>query len=331
MKKLLCLCLLSTTVASFAQKFDPSALIAGARSDINYLGGEYLSPVGKSLAIGLNNGWYTSAKTHKVGRVEVMFTPTVVFIPKADRSFTIDPTKLSELELFDPNDNVAPTAAGESNPGPVLEYKNQFANYRFEMPEGSGWNVLPFAHAQIAVGLPFNTDVSFRYIPEVSLFGEGGKVGMYGFAVKHDVLQWLPGGKALPFDVSAMVGYTKLDFSLPIDDSTPDGGEVAMSSSGYTIRGLISKKLLFITFLGGVGYNSGTTDINIRGTYAYTDPQTGINTSIQDPLSTTATSSGFVGQAGIRLKFLWVMCFSADYTFGAYSAATAGIGASIDF
>lgn len=331
MKTLYTLLICCVTSSAFAQYFDPSAVIAGAKSDMNYLAGEYLSPVGRSLATGLNNGWYNTAKTHKVGRFDIMITPTLVFVPKVDQTFTIDPARLSELQLFDPNDDVTPTAAGEATTGPTLEYKNQLANYSFNMPQGSGYSFLPFASAQAAVGLPFNTDVSLRYMPAISLLPEGGKIGMFGFAVKHDVLQWIPGGKALPFSVSVMTGYTKVDFSLPIDDSTPDGGEVAMSSSGYTIRGLISKKLLFVTFYGGVGYNSGTTDININGTYEYEDPQTGFNTSIEDPVATSTTASGVIGQAGVRLKFLMVLCLSADYTFGAYSAATVGLGTSIDF
>ena len=76
--------------------------------------------------------------------------------------------------------------------------------------------------------------------------------------------------------------------------------------------------------------------INVNGTYSY-ETQTApglppVTTSIKDPVALTADdASGFVGNVGFRLKFLWVMAFSADYTFGAYSSATAGLGFSVDF
>ena len=160
---------------------------------------------------------------------------------------------------------------------------------------------------------------------------------MFGFGIKHDILQWIPGDKVIPFDASVFFGYTSVNVNMDLDDgSGNDDQEAVIKSKGYTFRALVSKKLLFFTPYVGLGYNSAQTDINVNGTYSY-ETQTApglppVTTSIKDPVALTADdASGFVGNVGFRLKFLWVMAFSADYTFGAYSSATAGLGFSVDF
>jgi hypothetical protein len=318
---------------SFAQLLNPAPFVAGAEADANYLGGEYLSPFGKALANGLNNAWYTTAKTHKTGRFDVMFHPTLVFIPETDRTFEIDETRLEELQLVDPNVSTAQTAAGEDSEGPArLEYQNSLISTQFDAPAGTGVRVLPYVTAQVNVGLPFNTDISIRYIPTVDIpFVEGAQVGMYGFGIKHDIVQWFGLDKVLPIDISIQANYSQLDFNAPIEGGD-DGKEIVMSSRGYSARALISKKLAFLTVYGAAGYNGGTTDINLNGTYSFTNPSNPTeNVEVQDPVATSVEANGMVGQLGLRLKFLYVMCFSADYTFGAYNSVTAGLGVSIDF
>ncbi len=334
MKKVLLLHCLLISCFAFGQVFNPGPFVAGAKEDANYLGGEYLRPMGKALATGLNNGWYTTAKTHGSGRFDLMLHPTLVFIPKVDRTFQIDPARLTELELVNPSEATANTAAGARTSGPArLRYEQLIGSAEFDAPAGTGLSVLPFITAQLNVGLVFDTDLSLRYIPSVGVPGfDGAKVDMFGFGVKHNPLQWLPGDKLLPFDVAVMFNYSQLNFSAPIQGGD-NNKEIVMKASGYSARALLSKKLLFVTFYGGVGYNSGTTDINLNGTYTFDnpDPTNPNDITVTDPVATTATNNGMIGQVGVRLKFLFIMCFSADYTFGAYDAVTAGLGFSVDF
>lgn len=334
MKKVLLLPCLLISCMAFGQLFNPGPFIAGAKEDANYLGGEYLRPIGKALATGINNGWYTTAKTHGLGRFDIMLHPTLMFIPEVDQTFQIDPARLTELELVDPNVATAQTAAGDNTAGPArLRYEQLIGSSEFDAPAGTGFALLPFITAQVNVGLVFDTDLSLRFIPSVGVPGvEGAKIDMFGFGIKHNPLQWLPGDKLLPFDVAVMFNYSQLNFSAPIEGGD-DNKEIVMKARGYSARALISKKLLFVTFYGGLGYNSGTTDMNLNGTYSFDNPDpTGPSqVTVTDPVATTAENNGMIGQVGVRLKFLFVMCFSADYTFGAYNAATAGLGFSVDF
>ena len=315
--------------------FDPGKIIAGAQADINYLAGGYLKPFGNALGIGLNNGWYQTAKPHKLGRFDLMITPSFVFVPSSDRNFTINNADLTQLELVNGTSAEAPTVFGTNSAGPTLRFKDDQTT-TFNTPNGSGIGFLPLPMAQLGVGLIKNTDLIIRYVPTVDI-GDDGEVGMFGFGIKHDILQWIPGDKVIPFDASVFFGYTSVNVNMDLDDgSGNDDQEAVIKSKGYTFRALVSKKLLFFTPYVGLGYNSAKTDINVNGTYSY-ETQTApglppVTTSIKDPVALTADdASGFVGNLGFRLKFLWVMAFSADYTFGAYSSATAGLGFSVDF
>ncbi len=332
-------CIISFSLYSYSGKaqyddFDPGKIIAGAQSDINYLAGGYLKPLGNALGTGLNNGWYQTAKPHKLGRFDLMITPSFVFAPSSDRNFTINNSELSELELVNGTSAEAPSFFGANSAGPALRFKDDQSS-SFTTPSGVGVAMLPVPMAQLGVGLIKNTDLVVRFVPTLS-FGDAS-VGLFGVGIKHDILQWIPGDKVLPFDASVFFGYTSLKFNMDLDDgSGNDDQELAINSKGYTFRALISKKLLFFTPYVGLGFNSATTEINVNGTYSY-ETQTApglppVTASIKDPVAITADGAdGFVGNVGFRLKFLWVMAFSADYTFGAYNSATAGLGVSLDF
>jgi hypothetical protein len=62
--------------------------------------------------------------------------------------------------------------------------------------------------AQVAVGIGFGTEIAVRFIPTQKV--EDLSIGLFGFAIKHDFKQWIPGMKAMPFDLSAMFGFTSM-------------------------------------------------------------------------------------------------------------------------
>mgnify|MGYP001259963573 FL=1 len=117
--------------------FDPGKIIAGAQADINYLAGGYLKPFGNALGIGLNNGWYQTAKPHKLGRFDLMITPSFVFVPSSDRNFTINNADLTQLELVNGTSAEAPTVFGTNSAGPTLRFKDDQTT-TFNTPNGSG-------------------------------------------------------------------------------------------------------------------------------------------------------------------------------------------------
>lgn len=312
-------------------QIDPSNFMTGSQNDARYLGGEYLRPLGNSLSHGLNNGWYQTAKTKKLGRFSIMITPSLIQIPTDQQSFQIDESRLEVLELVNPQNSTASTAFGEGTSEAELTFKNDtLASLagNFRAPGGAGIGLMAVPMANVSVGLIKNTELSVRYLPTMGIFGlDRAEIGMFGVGVKHDVLQWLPMDKAIPVDLSLFFGYSRMELNVPLNE---DDQEVVMTSTGYTFRGILSKKLLFFTPYLGLGYNSGQTRMQVNGTFDPVPDHTG--DELKDPLDMTADDAGgFVGNVGFRLKFLWVMAFSADYTFGYYNSATLGLGVSVDF
>lgn len=304
----------------------PQDLLAGSQKDINYLANGYLRPLGTALAEGLNNGWYSTAKTHRLGRFDLIATVSIVQIPEVDRTFLVENSQLDQLQLVSGSSSESQTAFGNMENGPALEYKIAPGASSFNLPGGTGFSYLPVPMAKISVGLIKNTEVTFRFLPEITIPGvDDATISMQGFGVKHDILQWIPGGKVLPFSLSGFVGYTNVDYYQSLGGDK----ELVLNSTGFTVRALISKKLLFLTPYMGLGVNGGGTNIKLNGTFE--NPLPG-GSPFVDPLDIDAEDAGgFVGNIGLRFKFLFVGAVVVDYTFGAYNALTAGLGFSIDF
>ena len=73
---------------------------------------------------------------------------------------------------------------------------------------------MPVPTAQIGIGLPFGTELKVRFIPKISI--KDGDISLWGVGLVHSIMQYLPGNKLLPFDVSLFGGYTKLEGNVPL-------------------------------------------------------------------------------------------------------------------
>jgi hypothetical protein len=312
--------------------------IAGTQSDINYLASGYLGPFGEGLAFGLTNGWYNTAKVKKTFRFEIGFTPSLTLMPSESQSFIIDPAELQELELVDPNNAETPTVFGEDAPGVALQYSEPalqgLANSSFNMPAGLGYAIAPMMTLQAGIGLPFDFELSGRYLPSTAIpLLEGSEIGLWGLGLKHDLTRYIPGGKAIPFSISAFASYTQFDLGQDIEPNANNDKRIDVTANALVTRILVSKKVLFITFYGGVGYNYLNSGIKVSGTYEYINPGDLLNPeqTITDPVDISSTGgSGLAANLGVRFKFLMLGYVSADYTFGTFNAANLSLGISWD-
>src|SRR5690606_20178312 len=122
-----------------------------------------------------------------------------------------------------------------------------------------------------------------RYIPTIDF--EDGEVSLWGIGVMHDVKQWIPGIKHLPFDLSALVGYTKMTtrYDLQGLSNTGDGQqELLLNAGGLSIQGIISKKISVLTLYGGVGYNKVNSSVKVNGVFELEDDKV-----LEDPIDLT--------------------------------------------
>lgn len=267
----------------------------------------YIHPAVNAFGVDMNTGLFRTAKTHKLLGFEIGIKVMMAFVPDKDTKFTTVP-----LNIADP-----------LNPGQLITYpstetatvfggKDEGATVAgppdFEFPGGIGVKVLPIVVPQASVGLPLSTDLMIRYIPKTEVSKEVGKVGLFGFGLKHNLGQYFPA--PLPIGLSAMFSYQKFDL-----------GEI-ISAKATSFNLLISKGIPFITFYSGIGVEKSSMTIS----YTVDNPNLPVNG--QKIEFDQNGDNNFRLTVGASIK-MFLFNVNADYNIGKYNAAS--LGASFSF
>jgi hypothetical protein len=326
----------TATTATYAQD-DIDKLIRENAEDGEKLVGGYIGPFMKSFALGLNSGWYNTAKPHKLIGIDLTITVSAMRIPDKELFYSVSGMNNVELEQgVSGHPNEAPTLVGPDETPVYRVTQDDGSTYTFDGPEGLdlkgeiGKNWVPTPMVHLGIGLPKNTDLKIRFMPEVDL-GDDGSANMFGIGVMHDIKQYLPGFKVIPFDLSAFVGYThlKLKYAYTPDDIMTEDPNAEMVMNATTIQGVISKKFSVVTLYGGIGYNIVKSNIGVKGKWDLDD--NGVYETARreiNPVDIDFKTSGPRATAGFRLK-LAVITLHADYTLQKYNALTVGFGINV--
>ncbi|MDH5367604.1 MAG: hypothetical protein OEW67_11485 [Cyclobacteriaceae bacterium] len=299
--------------------------------DANTLLEGYMSPLMHGLGIGMNNGWFNTAAPHKSFGMDIGFVAGLAFVP--DDELTFRPTNMNLID--DPQSDL-PTIFGSSIAPQPLNLKSPRVG-QVEMIPGIGmkdkigFNAVPFAVPQIGLGIVKGTDIKFRFLPETSI-SNNSTIGLLGFGILHDIKQYLPVVKKIPFDLSVMVGYTKISMNMDLED--PNTGTVGNAEIGFNsliYQALISKKLSVITLYGGLGFSSTNSGLKLLGDYDL-DKDGVINlvpsgVDVQDPIDLSFKKGTPKFTAGFRLK-LAIFTLNFDYTLQKYQSFNMGFGFS---
>jgi len=353
MKKIftLIVCVAFITLKSNAQD-GISDLFKGAPSDLNKLVNAYANPLFKGFGNSLNGGYTNTAKTQKFLRFCIRISASGSIVPQSDKTYDINSLGLSSnIKPTDANKTIAPTFGGNStDTPPSLTISDPSApndplrKYSFALPKGVV-SIIPAPQVQLTIGLIKNTDVSIRFIPETKLSSDVGSVGMIGFGIKHNIAQdFGTATKLVPFDLALAIGYTRLNYTLPLDVK-PQNGNVTGSTdfsnqrleghfTGVNVQAIISKRLFFFTPFAAVGYSSSKTDVATLGNFPFVTGVTGLPnpgqptyTTYADPIRITdsGSTSGLHADAGFQLSLTFFKIY-ASYSFASYQAVNAGIG-----
>ncbi len=331
--------ILSATQLSFSQ--DLESLIKGSGQDANYLVKGYISPALNTIGAGFAQGWYNTAKPHKLIGFDLTVTASAIYFPSSDLTYKVENSQMTNLQVNVPPSTAtsidAPTIFGSATAptyqlkgplpppnGPILPIPGQTIQgapgLDFAKEVGT---FIPVAMVQLGIGLPKGTDLKFRFYPSTKI-GDNGSASMLGFGLMHDIKQHIPGIKRLPFDLSIFAGYTNAKLDVGLDSNKPDQKAI-FETTATTVQALISKKLSVLTFYGGLGYNFTSASLAMKGSYDL--GLTGVPPLV-DPVNFSVSQSGPRLTAGMRLK-LAIFSFHGDYTFQKYNALTVGFGLSI--
>jgi hypothetical protein len=339
---------LVSTLTSSAQSA-LSNLIKSGPDDATKLLNAYAEPLFKGFGTGMNSNWNNTAKTKKLLHFDLRITATAAFVPSSDKSFDVTKIGLSDhIGPKDPSQTITPTFAGDKNgiPPTLNIYDDNHQKVEeFQMPAGQ-LAIIPSPQVQLTVGLPKNTDITVRGIPQINFGDNIGSVSMIGVGLKHDIMQDIAGkvaDKLVPFDLAISLAYSRLNMSVPLDVQ-PDQGAVPKNSqqstdfsnqhfeghfNSFLAQAIISKKLLFFTPFLSVGYSTANADVSTVGNYPVT---TGAVLTV--PTYTTFTNpikikentiSGIRADLGFQLS-LPVFRLYASYSVAKYQSVSAGIG-----
>ena len=345
-----------------AQEF--GQILAAGADDANQYFEEFLTPGINSLGVGLAGGWYNTAKPHKIAGLDITGSINIATIPDAEKMFNFNEQNFSQFLLRgNGGDDMVPTLVGGSPvsgseiyieadqtivyPEGSITIENEIT---FDTPSGFDLDDIPVATGMptptlnLGVGLIKNTELKFRYLPQQTY--NDSKFDLIGFGVMHDVKQWIPVIKNLPFDLSAFFGTTRLsaESNVELDYESTDPstgtrtsvsgtGKAVFESTATTIQAIVSKKLLFFTPYASVGYNIINTNFDLTGDYTFKaeNSTAGKDESItvSDPIAMEFNDAGGARMTvGARVKLL-ILTIHADYTLQKYNTFTAGIGLSI--
>lgn len=301
----------------------------------------YLTPVVEGASYGFTGGWFNTAKVHKTLGFDIGVSANAVFIPSSKNYFDPRTLGLTTVTNFSSSagNGLAPTIAGpdDRTTYTVTSSENNGDRLTFQGPRGLDFKenlkisgvITPMIQA--GVGIYKNTDLKLRFVPQITV-GDS-EIGMFGVGLMHDVKQHIPGIRLLPFDLSVLVGYTRINGSTPLTSTDIDGSgqEMKMKLNSWLFQALISKKFSIVTFYGGIGYATIKTDTDVMGTYVvryqgdFAEPTT---VTYRNPVSLEFKNNSLRVTGGVRLNF-GPIYFNTDYTLQEYGTLNVGIGATV--
>jgi len=313
----------------------------------------YITPWANAFGAGANGSWYNTAKPHKFGGFDITLTTNVGMVPSSDNTFDVSKIGLSSLTT---GTGLAPTVSGPNVVGPQMTVKQNYAGTlytvaTFNTPKGLDWKLMPYPTLQLGIGLPLGTEVKIRYIPKVTIGGDKDDISSWGIGLMHSIMQYMPGHKLSPFDLSVFGGYTILKGNVKMDlkPGTPqfytayspttsfNNQKSGMTVQAWNASAIASVNLRVITFYGGLGYSKTSTEVTMTGNFPL--PTINPSKSLTGPVYEDAgvlkdfpklsinNFSGVRVNLGFRLK-LGVFTMQADYTRAYYNVVSAGLGLS---
>ena len=255
------------------------SLIQGGVRDGVKLVTAYITPLNRSLMVGMNNTEYSPLWFDGEKRFSISLRTSMISIPEIDKTFNVNNLHLEKITV-DPNDPASPWAqtvfgdttvirlvsrdstidtdnilpgtgdetgdGGGRNPNP---FKRVNANGIDSVPvftlhsiPGSGIGMMPIPYLNFSYKLNFGT-ISASILPYTS---DSLTAVLAGFSWTQGVTSLIPSLRDKPFQLSVMAGYYFF-YVKALMDIKPDGVSVPYSLSGET-TGPYDTQRLYINF-----------------------------------------------------------------------------------
>lgn len=306
-------------------------LLAAGVADAGRFTNSYLAPGTNSAMYSMNNGWFNTAKVKVLG-FEISLVGGASFTGSSHKSFVLNTADYENLQFRDGSlSKEVSTSLGDitgvfayvESSGPLGTTQEA----EFELPTGlanSNINFVPSAFLQASLGVFEGTELKARFLPKVET--DTYHAQMFGGAIQHEITHWLPTGEVMPVAISGLVAYTHVSGGYDFTETNVVEGEnqrFENATNTWLFQLIGSTKLPVINFYGGIGYISGKSETDLKGTYRVKSGFVSSET-IVDPFSVESTVSGLRGTVGARLK-LGIFGVHVDYTMAEYNNVSFGL------
>ncbi len=297
----------------------------------------YMKPYAEMLGLGLNSGWYTSAKVHNTLGFSLAVSGVYISGPTSMETYDVNDLDLEYFQVVSGSTSVTPTIVGDKSDRPVMKYKYDTSSSgisEFTLPNGNGNNYAVLPMITLGVGIPLGFEIKGRFLPSTKIGDEVEKVSLWGIGLQKDIKDYIPVLNTISFlDVSVLAGYTQLSVVSDVEDvnfstgtSLLTNGKLDVNANAYVARLLVGADIPLISFFAGFGYGHSSTDFNVDGDfgiYEYKGSEYDIS-EYMHPIDLDYSDNSFDFNIGLCLR-LGILGVYADYTVGKYSSLTGGL------
>lgn len=364
MKRLFLVGILSVFLLNTAICQNFGGILTAGVADANTYLEAYIAPAMQSLGVGLAGGWNATAKPHKLLGFDIGFTLNVANIPANQRTFLFQDLSWQNMQYTGGNTPL-PTLVGGAGSGNLFIPANTtisnpktgesiLIENQIDIPVIDGFDLssvptpvigVPVRSIQIGIGLIKNTDLKVKFFPASLLASDDFNAPKYfGIGILHDIKQWIPGMKLIPFDLSAFYGFSTFEVTqdVSVNNTSSDGsytttfsgeGQAILGAKASTFQIIASKKIALFTPFVSVGFNAVNSSIKVTGDYEY-EVRESVSNSTETLTFTDHVNLEFTGAGGPRLSFggrmkILVLTLQAEYTIQQYNTLTAGLGIAL--
>jgi hypothetical protein len=235
--------------------------------DAIYFSDQYLTPATKAAVYQSSSNWMTSAKKSKRWDATVSLHTNVFFVPKNDRSFTINQSELVFFQIENQTSATIPSALGN---GDQVTLVGQLDNneIRLKTPKGIDKETIVYPYIQGALGIGYGTEIIAKYSTKVKL--KRGNYQVYGIGIKQNLSQYLQYLQSKKWNLAVLTAYSKEDFSFDFLNATSSFGTLGINQiSGlvdtWQLQCNLSKEYKKWEFMGAVIGNISNFKYKLTG------------------------------------------------------------------
>lgn len=231
--------------------------------DIEFLAGEFADPAAEGAAYQATAGWFTSALTLFPWKFEISIHGNGLIVPSSKKNSSIsEGNDLKYLNIVDDDRARVPTAYG----GTTEVYYDGEGVDSFQALEGVNKGFLSHGFVQVTMGLPLESEITVRALPELTV--DGVTFNTYGAGIKHNFSQYFMFNEPEDLQISGIITYSKFDVGYgftPINLLNTTLDVIDVDANLWLFEVLASKRYENFEIFGALGTASSEFNYVMNG------------------------------------------------------------------